>query len=159
MHKNASAKYNAIKYDLERLRSIYTDTGGKIVNIDAQQAFLHFSGEIYGLHDWLIAESRIDQKVWEQFLSSSRFLFLMAKIATLDKHAAANATFWKTRYSDIRFNNHEMLIAPQGRSGNWITQGRYVVTADGVEYDGLELAEGALYELENFMHGQKIDLA
>lgn len=158
MHKSASAKYNAIKYDLNRLRSIYADTGGTVVNIDAQQAFLQFSADIYGLHDWLVVELLVDRRVWESFLLSSRFLFLVAKIATLDKHAAAGKSFWKTRYPDIRFNSHAMLIPPQGSLKNWITQGRYVITADTVEYDGLRLAEGALDELKNFLQDQIVDL-
>ena len=158
MHKNASAKYSAIKYNLNRLRAIYTDTGGTISNIDGQQAFLHFSAEIYSLADWLKEESLVDASKWKSFLSSTRFLFLHAKIATLDKHGATDHAFWKTRYLDIRCNNHMVLIPPQKSLDKWLTRGQYVVTADDVEHDSLELAEGALHELDIFLEREKIVL-
>lgn len=159
MHKNSSAKYNAVKYDLNRLRAIYTDTGGTVSNIDAQQAFLHFSAEINGLLDWLKEEKLVDDAIRKNFLSSSKFLFLVAKIATLDKHAATDSAFWQTRYPDIRFNNHAVLIPPQKGLDRWITQGKYVVTVDGIEQDALALAEGALSELDVFLQNHQIDLA
>jgi hypothetical protein len=107
-----------------------------------------------GLGDWLSAEKRCTNDSWRKMVDSSTNIFIVCKIDTKNKHGAADAPRWQVKANAINFSQGFLIEAPGGLTKNITSvKPKFFITVDGKEYDAIDLAIGAMSDIEKFVGG------
>lgn len=149
MNDETKRKYDFMKFELDKLNQIYSDSNSNrsISNIDAESIFKAFCSQCYHFKDWLIKEfPNIKQNI-ENFISSSKWLSICADFTNKDKHKELDR---KPRHSkDVQHGNNHTLINLSGIG--FLSKSKYEVKVGNKNIDSREIAQNAFKDWDQFL--------